>query len=116
MSGKKSGKDPVKVRAGSMGGRPSYPADQRLERAAQVWMKPGDIEKIKAAAERRGVPTGSEIRDMLLVLLEEPGPMTRGVLTAIRVELGLDEMATGGGRERTRQRPPRPGVVPSDGR
>ncbi len=97
MIGKKSGKDPVKVRAGSMGGRPRVAEDQRLERAAQVWMKPGDIEKIKAAAERRGVPTGSEIRDMLLVLLEEPGPMTRGVWTAIRVELGLDDTAISSG-------------------
>jgi len=116
MSGKKRVKDPVRVRAGSMGGRPRMADSDRMVRAAEVWMRPGDLAKIQAVAERLGLPTSSPIRDLLLVLLEEPGAITRAVLAARRVELGHAEPGEGSGRERTRQRTPRPGLAGSDGR
>ena len=70
-------------------------------------MRPGDVEKLVAAAHRRGIPTGSVMRDALhalLVLLDEPGAYTRAGLEDLRVQLGLEEVAGGGRRERTRQR------------
>lgn len=115
MSGKKRVKDPVKVRAGSMGGRPRMADSDRMVRAAEVWMRPGDLAKIQAVAERLGLPTSSPIRDLLLVLLEEPGAITRAVLAARRVELGHAGPGEPG-RERTRKRTPRPGLAGRDGR
>jgi hypothetical protein len=73
-------------------------ADQKL--VAVTWrMRPGDVEKLVAAAHRRGIPTGSAARDWMkafLVLLEHPGTVTRAGLEDLRVQLGLDEVAGGG--------------------
>ena len=75
-------------------GRPRT-EDEKFERA-QYYLRPGDLARIRAAAKRRGVPTGSEVRDALtalLVVLDEPGPMGRAAKAALRVELGIDQVA-----------------------
>lgn len=88
-------------------GRPPMNADERLVYVS-ARMRPGDVEKLVAAAHRRGIPAGSAMRDALnafLVLLEHPGTVTRAGLEDLRVQLGLDEVAGGGRRAEPRQRP-----------
>jgi hypothetical protein len=79
-------------------GRPPLNADERLVKVT-ARMRPGDVDKLVAAAHRRGIPTGSAARDWLsalLVILEHPGTVTRAGLEDLRVQLGLDEVAGGG--------------------
>jgi hypothetical protein len=113
MVGKK--KNAVKVRAGKLGGRPPMTEGERMV-TAQLMMRPGDLQRIKAAAARRGVPTSSELRDMLLVLLEEPGPLARGVLASIRLDLGLVSAGDDEASRRRHQAAPRGAAAARSGR
>jgi hypothetical protein len=88
-------------------GRPRLTPDEKLM-AVTARMHPGDVEKLASAARRRGIPTGSEIRDVIhaaLVLLDEPEAFLRAGVEGWRVELGLDQVPAAGARGRTRKRP-----------
>ncbi len=88
-------------------GRPRMNAEERLVYVS-ARMRPGDVEKLVEAAHRRGIPTGSVLRDSInafLVLLEHPGTVTRAGLEDLRVQLGYDQVAGGGRRAEPRQRP-----------
>jgi transposase-like protein len=81
-------------RTGKKMGRPRMSEDERLRRVA-MRLRPGDVDRLVAAARRRGVPTGSEFRAFVhaaLTILDEPGPFTRAGLESWRVELGLDQV------------------------
>jgi hypothetical protein len=88
-------------------GRPRLTEDEKLVRV-QARMHPGDVDRLVLAARRRGVPTGSEFRDVvhtLLVLLDEPEAFLRAGVEGWRVELGLDQVVDAGARTGARQRP-----------
>jgi hypothetical protein len=74
-------------------GRPRMSESEKLV-AISARMQPGDVEKLVAAGQRRGLPTSSYIRDLLhavLVLADEPGAFVRAGLAGWAVELGLDQ-------------------------
>jgi hypothetical protein len=75
-------------------GRPRMSEDVKLQRVA-MRLRPGDVERLVAAAHRRGIPTGSELRDVvqaLLVMVDEPGAFKRAGLESLRTDLGLDQV------------------------
>lgn len=95
-------------------GRPTTEGE-KFERA-QLFLRPGDLARIRAAAKARGVPTGSEFRDVLtalLVVVDEPGPWSRAAKAALRVELGLDQVVVDESSRGRRPGGPRgPAAVP----
>lgn len=103
-------------------GRPRISDEERRIRA-EVLVRPGDMARLRAAAAKRGLPTGRLISDLVALVLEEPGPTARGVLASLLIDLGLDgsvddESSRGarqGGREGRHQGPRKPqdGAAPS---
>ncbi len=69
--------------------------DEKLQRVS-ARMRPEDVERLVAAAHKRGIPTGSALRDLvhaaLAVSIDEPGAGWRAGIEAWRVELGLDQV------------------------
>jgi hypothetical protein len=97
--------------SGKKMGRPRMSEDEKMV-AIEMRLRPGDLAKLVASAERRGMPTSSQMRDLLhavLVLADEPGAFARAGLAVWAVELGLDQEPDAGDPGRTLQRPP--GVV-----
>jgi hypothetical protein len=96
----------VKKGGNSKMGRPQLTEDERMVRI-ESRMRPGDVERLARAAQRRGIPTGTLIRDGLLaflVLVEEPEAFMRAGVEAWRVDFGAPaKSASAGGRERTRE-------------
>lgn len=105
MSGRREvvkGGEKVKRKSNNPAGRPRMSADEKLV-LVTTRMRPGDIEKLVAVARRRGVPTGSLMRDMMhafLVGLEEPGPFWRAGVESLFVDLGFGEIEADGRRTR----------------
>jgi hypothetical protein len=93
----KGGKRAATTMTKHAGGRPRMSADEKLVRVA-ARMRPGDVEKLVAAAHRRGIPTGSLLRDwtmVLLVYLEHPSTVTRAAVESLRADLGFDQVEAG---------------------
>jgi hypothetical protein len=89
-------------------GRPRMSEDEKLD-LVTLRLRPGDLEKLVASAGRRGMPTSSQIRDLLhalLVLADEPGAFARAGLAVWAVELGLDQEPDAGDPRTDAARPP----------
>jgi len=70
-------------------GRPRISDEERRIRA-QILVRPDDFARLRAAAVKRGLPTGRLISDLVALVLEVPGPTARGVLASVLIDLGLD--------------------------
>jgi hypothetical protein len=103
------GGEKVKRKSNNPAGRPRLTEDEKLV-SVTARMRPGDVERLVAAARRRGVPTGSAIRDLmhaaLAVTIDEPGAGWRAGIEAWRVELGLDQVEVVTRSTTAREKPP----------